>query len=66
MPEEVRCGKIICEKTEELFADKLPGNIKNPVVYRIPDEALKEGDNVFSFVGKDNRLLWCEIDFDEA
>ncbi len=66
LPEEVRCGKIICEKTEELFADKLPGNIKNPVVYRIPDEALKEGDNVFSFVGKDNRLLWCEIDFDEA
>ena len=35
------------------------------VVYRIPDEALKEGDNVLSFLGKDNRLLWCEVDFEE-
>jgi hypothetical protein len=66
LPEEIRCGKIICEKTDEQFTEKLPGNIKNPVVYHIPDNALKEGDNVFSFIGKDNTLLWCEIDFDEV
>ena len=30
------------------------------------DLDVKEGDNVFSFVGADNTLLWCEVDFDEA
>ena len=38
---------------------------KNPVVYTIPDEALKEGDNILSFVGKGVTVLWCEVDFEE-
>ena len=66
LPDEIRCGDVICHKTDEQFTERLPGNIKNPVVYSIPDEALKEGDNVFSFVGAEKTLLWCEVDFDEA
>ena len=66
LPDEIRCGDVICHKTNEQFTEKLPGNIKDPVVYSIPDEALKEGDNVFSFVGADKTLLCCEVDFEEA
>lgn len=65
LPEEVRCGNVICTKTEETFTDKLPGNVKNPVVYQIPDEALKEGDNVLSFLGDKVVIHWCEIVLDE-
>ena len=65
LPDEVRCGKILCQKTDERFTGKLPGNIKTPVVYSIPDEALKEGDNILSFVGKGVTVLWCEVDFEE-
>ena len=55
----------VCTKTEETFTDKLPGNVKNPVVYQIPDEALKEGDNVLSFLGDKVVIHWCEIVLDE-
>ena len=65
LPDEVRCGNVICRKTDEQFTAKLPGNIKDPVIYRIPDEALKDGDNVFSFTGKDKKIVWCEIDLEE-
>ena len=61
LPDEIRCGGVICQKTEERFTDQLPGTVKDPVVYSIPDEALKEGDNILSFKGNGQKLLWCEI-----
>ena len=65
-PSEVRCGGVICHKTDEKFTGKLPSDVTNPVIYQIPDEGLKEGDNVLSFRGNNNKLVWCEIDLEES
>lgn len=63
-PDEIRCGGVICQKTEEVFTGKLPSDVKKTIVYHIPDDALKEGDNMLFFRGNDNRLIWCEVDFE--
>ena len=64
-PDEIRCGGVICRKTDELFTDKLPSDVKNPVIYNVPDEGLKDGDNVLCFSGNGSTLVWCEIDLEE-
>ena len=68
LPAEVYCGGVLCQKTEESFTKKMSSSIKDPVVYRIPDEGLKDGDNILCFRGtsEKNNLYWCEIDLDEA
>ena len=68
LPAEVYCGGVLCEKTEESFTKQMSSSIKDPVVYRIPDEGLKDGDNILCFrgTGEKNNLYWCEIDLDEA
>lgn len=66
IPSEIRCGGVICYKTDEIFNCKLPSDVKNPVVYQIPAEGLKEGDNVLSFKGNGNKLVWCEIDLEKS
>lgn len=66
MPETVRVNGVICQCSDEVFQEKLPGNTGTIAVYPLPCGTLKDGDNFLSFQGDpEGRIVWCEVDIAE-